>query len=627
MKQNPTAANMDLSGLVRRVCWEPAALSKQVLAFDTVEFLVPRHDENYYKLLFSAYQEQVVSEGYATAVLACISDVESFLSSHTIFVHIPSIPKTKHSVHLAVSKSCYRLIEAAQLLQPRQRSGPASAYKLFSLSISGDSISGLVTAPLFGLGRVIKSEVPDIFRGVFETDKRVFPTAAIRYARGFNIVRIYYRTAQTDLLEPFLDKPAVSALSPLQLSTEGKYLVTSRTLGMGLEIATWFGYRGARNLVLVSRRGHPSSQGSTEQHGDDEKFLLRIKDLETLGVTVHVLAIDVSKSSAASEIRLDIDHLALPPVKGVVHAAGIAGYHTLERCSSSDMAEVLAPNVIGALALDSLFPSGSLDFLDLICSIGQLVGFEGQLCYAPANAFIDRLAEHRSRQRDNTSSMLWSCWRGVGLNAQNKSSMRMISRGMQDRGLSDISQDEAFEAWDYISSLKTDHAVIVRAIELDANKPPRHPILRSTVPRQQSWSECPEHAVAVVGFACQTAAGETAKDLWQVLLEGKSMVREVSPERFPEAASMKLKTRLWANLMSDVDSFDHQFFKTTKRKAAALDPHQRLLLQTTYHALESAGWLSDNSPEGNNDCKEGQGHTTGCFFRNERTRLAAQLGQ
>ncbi|KAF5972043.1 polyketide synthase [Fusarium bulbicola] len=89
------------------------------------------------------------------------------------------------------------------------------------------------------------------------------------------------------------------------------------------------------------------------------------------------------------------------------------------------------------------------------------------------------------------------------------------------------------------------------------------------------------------------------------------MVREVSLERFPEAASMKLKTRLWANLpwanlMSDIGWFDHMFFKTTKREAAALDPHQRLLLQTTYHALESAGWLSDNSPEENNDCKEGQ---------------------
>ncbi|KAF5675686.1 polyketide synthase [Fusarium circinatum] len=66
--------------------------------------------------------------------------------------------------------------------------------------------------------------------------------------------------------------------------------------------------------------------------------------------------------------------------------------------------------------------------------------------------------------------------------------------------------------------------------------------------------------------------------------------------------------------MSDVDSFDHQFFKTTKREAAALDSHQRLLLQATYHALESAGWLSDNSPEGNKDCKKGQGHSTGCFI-------------
>ncbi|KAF5578714.1 polyketide synthase [Fusarium subglutinans] len=77
---------------------------------------------------------------------------------------------------------------------------------------------------------------------------------------------------------------------------------------------------------------------------------------------------------------------------------------------------------------------------------------------------------------------------------------------------------------------------------------------------------------------------------------------------------MKLKTRLWANLMSDVDSFDHQFFKTTKREAAALDPHQRLLLQATYHVLESAGWLSGNTPEVNNDCKEGPGHSTACFI-------------
>ena len=67
--------------------------------------------------------------------------------------------------------------------------------------------------------------------------------------------------------------------------------------------------------------------------------------------------------------------------------------------------------------------------------------------------------------------------------------------------------------------------------------------------------------------------------------------------------------------MSDVESFDHQFFKKSKREAAALDPHQRILLETTYKAVESAGWLGiDQSQEVETHDRSKSENITGCFI-------------
>ncbi|KAH7304361.1 BcPKS20, polyketide synthase [Rhexocercosporidium sp. MPI-PUGE-AT-0058] len=611
---------MDTVGLVHRVCWTPATLPEQQTVYDTVAFLIPDNDGAYNKELITAYEKQLATEGYATAVLDCTADILPIISARSILVHIPHTPTTKEVIYEAVTQSCLRLVEAAQLLRKYLQSGKCPTCKLVSLTTQHTGTAGLAYAPLTGLARVLKMEAPNIFGGMFETDRLYFPTSAILSAHVFDVVRIRNGTAQTASLQPFPDEPSAGVPSRVQPSLQGTYLITGGTRGMGLEIATWLGERGARNLLLVSRQGIPTDhQDSTKRDASVEKLLLRIKMLEATGTTAHVLAIDLSKPGAGSELSQSIERLGLPPVKGVVHAAGIAGYHTLERCSPTDMAEVLAPKIVGALTLDHLFPPGTLDFFVLISSFGQLVGFEGQLSYAPANAFLEGLAAHRRHQGDNSTSILWSCWRGVGLNTQSKSVIRIITRGMQARGFDDISQEEAFAAWDRIAGLDTDHAAVVRAVELDADEPPRHPMLRNITPRRTGdvrsgprFADYPQHAVAVVGLACQTAAGETAEDLWQCLLQGKSMAREMTPERFPDIAN---KPKMWANLMSHVECFDHQFFKKTRREAVALDPHQRLLLQTTYHALECAGWLGGDKKQSGPEVSEqdDDGHTTGCF--------------
>jgi acyl transferase domain-containing protein/acyl carrier protein len=72
------------------------------------------------------------------------------------------------------------------------------------------------------------------------------------------------------------------------------------------------------------------------------------------------------------------------------------------------------------------------------------------------------------------------------------------------------------------------------------------------------------------------------------------MCRDLPQDRFPDsrferrAYSRKFK----ANTIDDVRVFDHKFFKVPSREATFMDPQQRLGLQVTYQALESADYFS-----------------------------------
>ncbi|CRG88297.1 hypothetical protein PISL3812_05326 [Talaromyces islandicus] len=104
----------------------------------------------------------------------------------------------------------------------------------------------------------------------------------------------------------------------------------------------------------------------------------------------------------------------------------------------------------------------------------------------------------------------------------------------------------------------------------------------------------PDSAVAVIGVACKFAGADSPEQLWEILETGTSMCRELPQDRFPDsrferrAYSRKFK----ANTLDDVHVFDHKFFKVPSREATFMDPQQRLGLQVTYQALESADYFS-----------------------------------
>lgn len=143
---------------------------------------------------------------------------------------------------------------------------------------------------------------------------------------------------------------------------------------------------------------------------------------------------------------------------------------------------MIEPKIRGALALHEAFPPGQLDFMALFSSCGQLLGFPGQASYASGNAFLDALATHRRNLGDNTVSMMWTSWRGLGMAA----STRYIDAELHARGITDITKDEAFAAWEQIFGEAKDHAVILRALPIDEDEPCPHPILNDMLVRRRT---------------------------------------------------------------------------------------------------------------------------------------------
>lgn len=155
-----------------------------------------------------------------------------------------------------------------------------------------------------------------------------------------------------------------------------------------------------------------------------------------------------------------------------------------------------APKITGALTLHNAFPPQSVGFFVLFSSCGQIFGFPGQASYASGNAFLDSLAENRRRQGDHAIAFQWTSWRGLGMAA----STDFIEAELENRGITSVSCDEGFRAWEYAGCLDTAHAVVLRSLVFDANEPVplaitediavrRHPKEGSTDSAAQSRSE------------------------------------------------------------------------------------------------------------------------------------------
>ena len=102
-----------------------------------------------------------------------------------------------------------------------------------------------------------------------------------------------------------------------------------------------------------------------------------------------------------------------------------------------------------------------------------------------------------------------------------------------------------------------------------------------------------DDGIAIIGMACRFPGAEDLDAFWQLLLAGDDAVVDARPNADSLGGAGGSMGRLSpgyrrAGFVDDVDQFDARFFRIQPIEARTMDPQQRMLLETTWHALEDA---------------------------------------
>lgn len=112
-----------------------------------------------------------------------------------------------------------------------------------------------------------------------------------------------------------------------------------------------------------------------------------------------------------------------------------------------------------------------------------------------------------------------------------------------------------------------------------------------------------EDAIAVIGMSCHFPQADTVDDYWRILKSGQDCIREVPADRWtmqdffhadPDEAIQQGKSySKWGGFLDNVTDFDPLFFNISPKETIAIDPQERLFLQTAWETLEDAGYTRE----------------------------------
>jgi NADPH:quinone reductase-like Zn-dependent oxidoreductase/NADP-dependent 3-hydroxy acid dehydrogenase YdfG/aryl carrier-like protein len=246
---------------------------------------------------------------------------------------------------------------------------------------------------------VIAKERPKVFYNVLDKVLELFAQGALKPVHPLNVFPIdrlesafrliserkHLGKVVLDFGEDTKVQAALPSPAPVQLKSDGTYIIAGGLGDIGRMLVTHLATRGAGHIVTLSRR----------KLGDEERVAWEA-EVEKLGASLHTLQCDITDDQSVQKTA-EYCRQSLPPVRGLFHAGMVLKDRPLVKMTQEEWTSVLAPKVFGTWNLDRAFASPDLDFFVTLASLAGTLGNPGQSNYSAANAFQDYFVTHHER--------------------------------------------------------------------------------------------------------------------------------------------------------------------------------------------------------------------------------------
>ncbi|KAK2012538.1 beta-ketoacyl synthase domain-containing protein [Colletotrichum eremochloae] len=227
--------------------------------------------------------------------------------------------------------------------------------------------------------------------------------------------------------------PVLSSRKPASyFDPKASYVVAGGLGGLGRSVARWMASRGAKNLILLSRRG-----------AVEKPAIELVNELKSVCDNVVAPACDVTDEKALINTMNEVLS-NLPPVKGCIQGSMVLQDNLVQNMSLNDWKAATLPKVDGSRNLCNLL-SDKTDFFVFLSSFVSIIGNPEQANYAAGGTFQDALAHELIAQGVNAVSIDLPIVEGVGYVAEKPE----LWDYLRSTGWTHISEEEFYAILDY----------------------------------------------------------------------------------------------------------------------------------------------------------------------------------
>jgi acyl transferase domain-containing protein/acyl carrier protein len=353
-----------------------------------------------------------------------------------------------HELESAQQQILGGLLHLVQALVEQQQSKPVWIVTRGAQWVGDETVElSPAQATLWGFGRVLREEHPDLWGGLLDLDPESAEYSAQAVLNEISSEdgedQVAYRGEQRYVLR-LLPREKVGGLKPYTFRPDGTYLITGGLGDLGSRLAKWMIGQGARRFILMGRAELPPRRQwhDVPVESDLGRRIAIVRELEAMGASVHLASINVSDETELRTYLETYEAEGWPPIIGVIHMAAVAQDNLITRLDDAALMNVLKPKMSGAWLLQQFL--GDVELFVLFSSITGLFGLQGAANYAAANTFLDGLALYRRASGREAISINWGFWKNLGVAAL--AGAQTSAAYMAERGLQGFSAEEGLAA-------------------------------------------------------------------------------------------------------------------------------------------------------------------------------------